>query len=362
MAETAVLYEYQPEEVLAPGETLAEVLDDLDMSQTDLSRRTGLSVKHVNQIVNGVAPITPETALKLEKATGVRARVWNNLEIAYREHLSRQEEKKALQKDVGWLDILPIPYLTKKGYLRRTTDKAEQVRQVCEFFGVADWQTWQTVWQKPTAYRRSKAFTSDPGAVAAWLRIGELEASDIEARHFAKEALQDLVHEARAFTCDPEPSSWWPKLVDRFASAGVIVVAVPEVPGARVNGAARWLSSSKALIQLSLRHKWSDIFWFTLFHEIGHLLVHGKKDTFINDRGPHSGAEQEADAFASRTLIPTKFEPRLAELQTTQDVRDFAGEIGIAPGIVVGRLQHDERWPYNRGNELKQRFTFVESN
>ncbi len=355
-----VLHAFEPDEVLAPGETLAEVLQDRHMTQSELSTRTGLSAKHVNQIINGAASISSDTALLLEKATGVRARVWNNLEAAYREHLSRKEERELLAKDIGWLKELPINYLAKKGLIRKSPDKTEVVRQVCEFFGVADKATWEAVWQKPTAYRRSKAFSSDPGAVAAWLRIGELESTEIESKEFSRDQLLDLLDEARSFTCDPEPSSWWAKLVDRFAEAGILVVAVPEVPGARVNGAARWIASDKALVQLSLRHKWSDIFWFTFFHELGHLLIHSKKDTFINDAGPHSGAEQEADAFASRTLIPPKFEPHLAELQTNADVREFAQEIEISPGIVVGRLQHDKRWPFNRGNDLKQKFVFID--
>ena len=362
MAGTApALYEYTPEGVLAPGETLAEVLEELEMTQADLAKRTGLSPKHVNQIFNGAAPISPETSLRLEKATGVRARVWNNLETAYREHLSRLEEKKRLAKDVGWLKELPIKYLVKEKFLRGSSEETDLVRQVCEFFGVADRRTWEAVWHKPTAYRRSKAFASDPGAVAAWLRIGELEASTRECSTFSRDKVTGVLDDVRTLTCERDPSSWWPKLEDCLATAGIVVVAWPEVPGARVNGATRWISPNKALIQLSLRHRWSDIFWFTLFHEIGHLLIHGKKDTFINDRGPHSGAEQEADAFASRTLIPPKFEPRLGELMTNEDVTAFAAEIGIAPGIVVGRLQHDKRWPYKRGNDLKQRFVFVEA-
>ncbi len=97
-----------------------------------------------------------------------------------------------------------------------------------------------------------------------------------------------------------------------------------------------------------------------MFHEIGHLLIHSKKDTFINDIGMHSGVEQEADGFASQILIPRQYDAELGELATTSDVEEFAERLQIAPGIVVGRLQHDERWAYNRGNDLKQRFVFVE--
>ena len=142
---------------------------------------------------------------------------------------------------------------------------------------------------------------------------------------------------------------------------GVVVVAEPEIKGARINGAARWLGPDRALLQLSLRHKWSDIFWFTFFHEAGHLLLHSKKQAFINDVGEHSGVEQEADAFASQALIPERYVAELASLTTQDDVIDFAGRVGVAPGIVVGRLQHDGRWPYKQGNALKQRLAFSSS-
>src|ERR1700745_3350110 len=99
---------YEPDLVLPPGDTLEEVLDDIDMTQAELAKRTGLSTKHINQIVNGAAPITPETALLLERATGVSARTWSNLEVAYREYLSRQQEEERLAADLGWLDELPI--------------------------------------------------------------------------------------------------------------------------------------------------------------------------------------------------------------------------------------------------------------
>ena len=142
--------------------------------------------------------------------------------------------------------------------------------------------------------------------------------------------------------------------------SGSMVVAEPEIKGARINGAARWLAPDKALVQLSLRHRWSDIFWFTLFHELAHLLIHSKKDAFINDVGKHSGVEQEADGFAAQTLIPRRHEPQLAELQTLDDVQAFAESIGVGADIVVGRLQFDKRWPYNKGNALKQQFVLVE--
>lgn len=353
-------FRYEPDVVLPPGETLAEVLEEIGMTQAELAKRTGLSPKHINQIVRGSSPVTPETALLLEKATGVDARVWNNLEVAYREHESRLDETVVLQADVGWLHELPINELIRREWLRKSATPVERVRDVCRFFGVANRAAWDALWHKPTAYRTSKAFTSHPGAVAAWLRIGEIRAAKIECEPFDRVRLSDAMAAFRALTRESDPQNWWPRLQQTCSAAGIAVVAEPEISGARINGAARWLSPDKALIQLSLRHKWSDIFWFTFFHELGHLMLHSKKEAFINDLGEHSGVEQEADAFASQILIPRQHEPVLGQLTTIKSVEDFARQIGIAPGIVVGRLQHEGRWPYNKGNDLKQRFIFVD--
>lgn len=355
---TSTRYPYVPEDVLPPGDTLQEVLDERGMPQIDLARRTGLSAKHVNQIVKGNAAITAETAILLERATGVPADVWANLESAYQVDRSRAKDTERLSADLDWLASFPVQELKKRGWIKGTAPAVDTLREICRFFGVADKTSWEELWQRPTAYRRSKVFTSEPGAVAAWLRIGEIEAAEIRCESFDKQALQARLNDLRSLTREAEPSVWFPKLREVGQEVGVAIVLEPEIPGARVVGAARWLTQEKALVQLSLRHKWSDIFWFTLFHELGHLILHSKKDVFINDPGPHSGAEAEADAFAGQLLIPRQFETRFSSLQTEADVRRFAAELGIGADIVVGRLQFEKRWPYNKGNGLKQRFTF----
>jgi HTH-type transcriptional regulator / antitoxin HigA len=351
-------YRYEPEHVLPPGATLQEVLEEKAMSQTDLARRTGLSVKHVNQVVKGNAAVTAETAILLERATGVAAGVWANLESAYQVDQSRAKDTERLSADLDWLASLPVQELRKRGWIEEVTTPVDTLREVCRFFGVADKASWEELWQRPTAYRRSKVFSSDPGAVAAWLRIGEIEAAELRCKPFEKQALVSRLSDLRSLTRESDPSAWFPKLREIGQEAGVAIVLEPEIPGARVVGAARWVTPEKALVQLSLRHRWSDIFWFTLFHELGHLILHSKKDVFINDPGPHSGAEAEADAFAAQLLVPRKFETRLGGLNTEADVRKFATELGVGADIVVGRLQFEKRWPYNKGNGLKHRFAF----
>ena len=146
------------------------------------------------------------------------------------------------------------------------------------------------------------------------------------------------------------------------AEAGVALVFVPEIKGCPVSGLTRWLSPTKALIQMSLRHKTDDQFWFTFFHEAGHILHDGKKKIFIDDNRPEDDREKKANRFAADFLIPPEATPELWTLTTRTSVRDFAKRMGIAPGIVVGRLQHDRVIPFSHLNDLKTRFTWVEQN
>lgn len=351
---------YEPDHATPPGASLRSTLTAMGMTQADLAARAGLSLKHVNQIVQGVAPVTHETSLLLEKVTGVSARVWNALEANYRDRLARVQNKKSLASETKWLNELPVKELTRRGLLSKGSDQDSLLQEVCRFFGVANRESWEKVWREPlAAFRKSRSFESDTGAVACWLRIGELEAKSIpckpfDVRHF-REALRDI----RGLTTS-EPEQFIPSLTKLCAESGVAVVFVPEIKGTRCWGAARWLTPTKALIQLSLRYKSDDHLWFSLFHEAAHLLLHGKKETFITTDRFSDAAEREADSFAATFLIPRQYESKLKEL-SLGEVRDFADELGIAPGIVVGRLQKEGVLDWNEGNTLKRRFEFVDS-
>lgn len=359
MASTRLVY--QPDYAVPPGETLRSTMADLGMTQADLAARSGLSLKHINQIAQGIAPITHETALLLEKVTGVSARAWNSLEATYRDRLARLEDRESLLADKAWLKELPIAELQRRGRLPKGIDDLSLLEEVCRFFGVANRSSWEKVWRDPLAsFRRSLTFKSDAGAVAAWLRIGEVEAQAIECAPFDAHRFRESLDEIRALTLE-SAEDFVPRLREICAAGGVAVVFVPEIKGTRCWGAARWTSPTKALIELSLRYKSDDHLWFSFFHEAAHLLLHGKKELYITTDRFTDQAEDEANRFASTFLIPKKHEPRLPGL-TLPEIPDFARELGIAPGIVVGRLQKERLLDWNEGNSLKRRFQFVDRN
>jgi HTH-type transcriptional regulator/antitoxin HigA len=201
-----------------------------------------------------------------------------------------------------------------------------------------------------------------PGAVAAWLRLGEIAAREVDCAPFDAKILRSSLPQLRAFTSEP-PEVFAPKVQAICAACGVAVVFVEEVEGARASGVMRWLAPDKALIQLSFRYRTDDHLWFTFFHEIGHVLMHGKSELWIEDGGSSGNdpKEAEADRFSRDLLLPPTVVPDLRTLKSKSAVDTFAQHIGISPGIVVGRLQHDGLWPPANGNSLKRRIDLSQS-
>lgn len=361
-AKTDSRFRYEPDYVVLPGETLRDTLETLGMTQAELARRTGLSQKHINQIIQGQASISPETALALERVTGVPARFWNNLEANYQSRLARRRERRGLRADVAWLSTIPVKELIQRGAIVGSDDQITLVEQVFAFFGVASRAAWKDLWLSPqAAFRQSQAFKADPGAVATWLRLGELQASAIDCATFDRAAFREALSRLRTLTVE-DPETFEPRLVDESASCGVAVSFVREIKGARVSGAARWLTPTKAMIQLSLRYHWEDHLWFSFFHEAAHILFHGKKEAFVDSPKDKrtDDVEEEANRLAETILIPAKYEAELWRLKDLASITAFADDIGIAPGIVVGRLQREGIIKYNIGNRLRRRYHVVD--
>ncbi|KAF0220465.1 MAG: plasmid maintenance system antidote [Geobacteraceae bacterium] len=352
--------QFVPDYAVPPGESLLDTIEALGMSQAELAERTGRPKKTINEIIKGKAPITPETALQLERVLGVPARFWNNLENNYRETLARIAEQERLQAHVTWLDEIPVKALVKLGWIRPFKDKVQQLQEVLNYFGVASPESWREMWLGAEVdYRKSPVFASEPGAVSAWLRRGELSARGIVCKPFDAGKFRAALSEIRRLTME-SPEIFQSEVKRLCAEAGVAVVFVPELPQMRASGATWWLTPTKAVIQLSLRYKSDDHLWFSFFHEAGHILLHGKKDFFIEDNSKND-KEQEANGFAAETLLPAKrLRPFVQSTRLSKKaIENFAAEIGIAPGILVGRLQHDGYLPHTHCNDLKRRLRWA---
>jgi HTH-type transcriptional regulator / antitoxin HigA len=355
-----------PDYTVLPGEFVQELLDYAGLSQADLAERTGRPKKTINEIVQGKAAITAETALQFEKVLGISADHLLGIEQQYRSFLARKGERAALEGQVGWLKEIPLNEMIKQGWVGKYSDKVTQLLEVLRYFGVASPKAWTQVWtgvQHSIAYRKSTRFDSDFAAVATWLREGEIRAAEVQSKPFDARAFRAALTQIRGLT---KVFPFEQALKDLCAEAGVVVLFVPPIKGLHVSGATRWLAPDKALIQLTLRNKWEDAIWFSFFHEAAHILLHGKRTVFVEPKvaaaRPVEQEEVEANEFASNLLIPAESYRRfvMANHFTAPAVRRFADEVGVSPAIVVGRLQHDEVLGWNHPlSSLKGRYDWV---
>lgn len=348
-------YSYHPDRVTPPGATLADLLEEKQMSQADLARCTGRPQKTISEIISGKAAITPETALQLERVLGTSASFWLVREATFREYLARQAEESSLAEQGPWLRELPLAEMIRFGWVERHASTPDRVRACLNFFGMASVAAWQAHYgDLPVAFRMSRAAAQNRAAVAAWLRQGEILAAREESGAYDRARFQSTLVNLRALTRETDPRAFMPTLTSQCAAVGVSVVLLPTPRGCPASGATRWIGPDKALIQLSLRYKSNDHLWFTFFHEAAHILLHGKRMLFLEGAGIAGDEEAEANRFAEDLLIPRARRVELGTLGYKADrIEAFSADIGIAPGIVVGRLQNDGLLPRTHLNRLK---------
>jgi len=299
-------YGFDPDYAVPPGSTLQEVMESLGMTQKELSVRTGLTVQTLNRIFKGEQPISYETANRLELVTGVHAGFWNNLEAQYQEQLAKISERDRMKTDLDWLKTIPTGELIERKLIEPEKDTVDLLRATLAFYGVSNVEAWRNVWEAPAvAARRSPCFESWPGPASAWIRQGELVAREIQCKPYDKAGFQKALKEIRGLT-RTTPDVFEPEMKRLCAESGVAVTLVPEMKKVPWNGATKWLSPQKAMILLCLRGKREDKFWFSFFHEAGHVLNDSKKDLLINDGSQDDPREAGANRFAAEFLIPNR--------------------------------------------------------
>ena len=340
---------FEPDHAVPPGDTIEEVINSMEMTKRDFARRLGLSEQSLIRIIKGDQQISPKTARSLEFVTSVPARFWNNLEAQYRMMLLRQTEKVRTEKDIKWLATIPVVELEQKGYITSDRDRMVTINNLLSFFQVASVDAWMHTWERPkVAARRSLCFETAPGAAAAWVQIGIREARRIHCQPYSAKRFREVLKEIHPLT-QQDPVEFQTEMTKLCASAGVALAFVPRLKKVPWNGATMWLNKNKAMIILSLRGKGEDVFWFSFFHEAGHVLHDSKLSLLINDGTQADEQEIRADDFAVEALTPTRYDIRIKNIRSGQEIVKLAEELGVSPGIVAGRYRFlTKRWNFYR--------------
>lgn len=356
---------YQPDYTVPPGWVLADMLEARRISHAEFARRCGRSPKLVSEIIAAKAPVEPGTALQFERVLGMDASVWLNIEANYRLHRARKMEEHSLRQSAAWASRFPINELVKLGAITKPTDNADAARQLLRFFGVGTPRAWHHRYDElAMTHSHPTSFKSSKEAVAGWLRLGELAADKQDCSQFIKGTFVQALRDVRQLT-DSKPEQFLPDIRQLCNDAGVAFVLVPCLTKTELTGAARWLTPNKALIQLSLSHRWNDRFWLTFFHQAAHILLHSKKAIYVDDGSQNSDElEKQASDWAADFLIPRQIFQKWvrAGAPSKSSIRDLARDLEIAPGIIVGVLQQKGKIDPRHYADLKERYDLVTRN
>lgn len=284
---------------IPPGKYLAEVIAAKGITQAELARRLGRPIQAVNEIIKGEKAITPATALQLERTLDVPAHIWTGLESRYQLIKARLEEKKQIQKESCYLKQSPYQQLASLKYVEKAQDDEHKVRELHRFYGVSSLANLSGIKAYEGSFRRRGAPQASGYALAAWLRCAELQARETPTDILDKGRLKKALKDIRALRTKPL-AEFMPELKALLARHGVVLVLLPQFPNTSAHGATLWIKPGKAVLLMTPRGSSADVFWHRLFHQIGHILLHGKR-AFIDERkvSPESARqEREADDFA----------------------------------------------------------------
>jgi len=340
---------YTSDLAIHPGEYLEEVLEEIGMSQADLSKRLGRPTQAINEIIKGKKSITPATAIELEDVLKVPAHIWIGLEAEYQMVIAKQEELKVMEEETALLPNFPYLELSKLGFVKTTRNAIEKVDELRSFFSVAQLSRLEHVGAYQSAFRVTNHKNISHESIASWIQAGRIQADTITTEPFDKSKLKKSLPELKA-TMNMEINRALKACEELLASCGVAFVLLPHFKNTGAQGATFWIDNrEKAVLMMTLRGKASDRFWFSFFHEIGHILLHNKREMFLEGENGYDTPElqqqeDEANSFSKDFLISPKEWKAFTETSifTKSSVREFAESLNIKTSIVVGRLMFEE--------------------
>lgn len=350
--------QYIPDIVFHPATTLNEKLNEMGMSIKEFALRTGKPEKTIIAVLKEESSLTPEMAILFENVTQIPAKFWINKQARYNEYVARRKHDEAIKNATEWAKKFPYSEMAKNNWVQPTRKIEDKTINLLNYFGIASHRAWEKLYVetelKVAAYTSLKQ-THQPHAISAWLRKGELQAKQIDVPAFNIKTLKSSIPQMRQLMVE-QPSGFFEQLQTLCLNAGVVLLFTPKLPKVPLSGSTRWLNNTP-LIQMTARYKRNDNFWFTFFHELGHIILHGKKYISLENvdfAAADAGKEEEAHEFAIKHTFTKQQEKEILQNQiiTEQDIIGYAEKFNTHPAMIIGRLQHDGFIHYSVGRHF----------
>lgn len=355
--------EYKDIVAFHPGYYIADIIDDMGISQAEFAARMGTTAKTLSKLINGQANISNDLAKKLSTMMGTSIDVWQNLQNTYDEKLIEISQAKDFEAQKAIVKQIDYQFFIEVAGLPNTKDIFEKIAALCKYLMISDLR----ILLQPdflVNFRSGTSRDSEKKVInsRAWLQTAINMAKEVETRPYNAERLKSHLPELRSMTLQ-RPDIFMPRMREIFAECGVAFVLLPHLKNSGINGAVKWVTDDRVVLAMNNRGLDADKFWFSLFHELKHVFQQKTKTVFISStvvemKNINIRLELEADKFATNYLISPADFKRFAPTKYTsdEDIVGFAHSIGIHPGIVAGRLQHEKIIPPNRCSKLKEKY------
>lgn len=355
--------------IIHPGETIADVLEERGITQAELATRTGVTPAYVSNVIAGKKDISSNFAMALEYALDVPKSFWLNLQANYdAELLELNEANTVTDAEKAVLPKLHeiIVWLRKVQLIPNKQDKENTILSLRKALRISDISKLDTL-VATGAFRVSKSAPVDQAVMGAWLRLCQVfgEQNTRSVPQFNLQNVEQLISDLKSIMLKPE-ADLQKDLSDVMAQYGIKFSVVHNFRGAPVHGYISQNKDGEYQMALTIRGAFADIFWFSLFHEIGHI-VNGdisKSSGFIDALNNTDMAKEDAaDKFAGDTLLDPKSYARFVAMNdyTIEAIRRYAVSQRVAPFVVIGRLQKEKRIPYAWYSDYKIRYKWSES-
>lgn len=356
---------FEPSWASPPGYTIADVLQRKGLDKETLADAAGERLEIIEDLLAGRAKVTKKIAQTLAEHLGASETFWLDRESQYQDDLTRR--RLLVDDDItGWLSEIPVTELINLQWVPAVKRPADRLDAILAYFGVDSVTSWRDSYRglaSAVSFRTSPVFGSHLGAVLAWLRRGQILSEGQTTRPLSVPHLKRLLPQMRALTREKSTEKFVPALRALCNEAGVALAVVATPKRCRASGATWITNTGTGMCLLSYRYKTDDQFWFTFFHEMGHLVLHSERSLFLEDGDEiRTSDEAEANDFAGRILIPDEWRASLESADKShKGVIRLAREIGVSPGIVVGQMQHSGLLPVTWLNKLKRRLDWPSS-
>jgi HTH-type transcriptional regulator / antitoxin HigA len=348
---------------VAPGEYLEEWIDEQGLSQQRVADLLGCSRKQVNEIVNGHAPVTNDTAIRLERVVGIPADSWLRYEAAYRADLARIADQENLAAHVDEIDPNAVAYLRSFGATKATRrTPGALVSDFLAFHRCGTWEAYVHLHESASTGDYALAALKESGAeidatvLTSWLRAAELAEPFESGRDYAYDAdrLCDALPQLRSRSAAPD-ATMLRDIAKVLAHVGVVFMVVEPPKNFPLHGMTRWIDKRVPVIQQTGRWGKDGFVIWTLFHELGHVLNDPRGEMHLEystEKKRNSATEKAANKFAMDVLFGESGIEPFAGLTRDREIGDAARRLGIAPGVAVLQMHRRRLLDYRHGNQL----------